>query len=249
MSRYLAASHLLSMGYARIDAFPSIDHLSSDRASVVLHRGASMLLAHVMLPPPNCTCIGRNDRGNFMWYTQCIPTTPSGSVLSIPKLCKDSSPVTVENVNAVDGDRSAKCLVSSSCSPSPSATKSPSPLFLIHSCQRILAPLCLPPPSPSHKDIKKGQSRKKACFKCQTTNHLVSSYHDPIRCRRCRGLCHRSSYCPLARRCQTMSNEEAPPIPQSLPSPLVMFVSTPNHKKLLHVHPTLPPTPIVTHQP
>lgn len=128
VSRYLAASHLLSMGYVRpIDAFPSIDHLSSDRASVVLHRGASMLLAHVMLPPPNCTCIGRNDRGNFMWYTQCIPTTPSGSVLSIPKLCKDSSPVAVENVNAVDGDRSAKCLVSSLCSPSPSATKSPSP--------------------------------------------------------------------------------------------------------------------------
>jgi hypothetical protein len=116
------------MGYARpIDAFPSIDHLSFDLASVVLHRGASMLPTHVMLPPPNYTCIGRNDRGNFMWYTQCIPTTPSGSVLSIPKLCKDSSPVAVENVNAVDGDRSAKCLVSSSCSPSPSATKSPSP--------------------------------------------------------------------------------------------------------------------------
>jgi hypothetical protein len=173
-------------------------------------------------------CVGRYDRGNSARITQCLPTTPPGSVLSISELYKDSYSTAVVNVNVGEGDQSVKCAATRSCFSSPSATNSTLPPIVEAYLPADSYAIMSPPPSFSPQGYKERA----------------------VRCRRCRGLCHRSFDCPLACRCQAMADDGTPILSLSHPSALiVMSVLMSLLKKLLHVHPPLSPALAATLRP
>ncbi|CAN6210020.1 unnamed protein product [Urochloa humidicola] len=88
------------------------------------------------------------------------------------------------------------------------------------------------------------------CFRCLATDHKVRDCRDPVRCRNCRGSCHRTSRCPMpiARVLTPIPRRRRPTVPNHSARAIVNAVPfSPRARSTVPPRPTSPPPPTPEH--